>query len=290
MRISKKDAISTAVTDSSNKSEISHNATNDISDILSQPEGSPLDSSTRGFMESSLDHDFSNVRIHRDPRAAESARSVNALAYTVGNDIVFESGQYSPASTEGRKLIAHELIHVIQQSAIPSGSEVNGTDLSVSSQSIRTPISDSIRNFTSPMVARRPRGAGASRSGGGKVLVDNSILVQLYETRGTREHELGVTGRVYVIESTKGEFLEGHTSGDWEILQKKYNIEVLDDPSRGVLADQRRSARAAGMEMGEDWFTSVDAKISTATSRERRIPLATQDEGGPRQGVIDWAL
>jgi hypothetical protein len=60
--------------------------------------------------------DFSGVRIHADARAIESARAMNALAYTVGRDIVFGAGQYAPETEAGRRLIAHELTHVVQQS------------------------------------------------------------------------------------------------------------------------------------------------------------------------------
>jgi len=66
-------------------------------------------------MEPRFGHDFSDVRIHTDARAAESARAINALAYTVGRDVVFSAGQFAPNSGEGRKLIAHELTHVVQQ-------------------------------------------------------------------------------------------------------------------------------------------------------------------------------
>lgn len=90
-------------------------ATGAVSDVLSS-QGRPLDTSTRSFMESRFGHDFSGVRVHTDTRAQESARDVNALAYTTGRDIVFNAGQYAPATSEGRKLIAHELAHVAQQS------------------------------------------------------------------------------------------------------------------------------------------------------------------------------
>lgn len=77
--------------------------------------GEPLNASTRALMESSFAHDFSKVRIHRDAKAAESANAVNALAYTVGRDIAFRENLYSPTTTEGQKLLAHELTHVVQQ-------------------------------------------------------------------------------------------------------------------------------------------------------------------------------
>src|SRR5215217_274812 len=65
--------------------------------------------------------DFSQVRIHTDERAAESARAVDALAYTVGRDVVFGAGQFRPETSEGRQLIAHELAHVVQQNGAGAG-------------------------------------------------------------------------------------------------------------------------------------------------------------------------
>jgi Domain of unknown function (DUF4157) len=90
------------------------NAPEVVHEVLRSP-GRPLNNSTRGFMESRFGHDFSQVRVHTDSRAAESARSVNAAAYTVGRDVVFGAGQYAPTSDAGRKLLAHELVHTIQQ-------------------------------------------------------------------------------------------------------------------------------------------------------------------------------
>src|SRR5438132_1615607 len=87
-----------------------------VHDVLSSS-GQPLDAGTRAFMEPRFGHDFSQVRVHTDERAAESARAVNALAYTVGRDVVFGTGQYTPGTSEGRKLMAHELTHVVQQDA-----------------------------------------------------------------------------------------------------------------------------------------------------------------------------
>jgi hypothetical protein len=78
--------------------------------------GQPLDAATRAFFEPRFGYDFSGVRVHSDVRAAESARAVDALAYTVGRDVVFGLGQFEPRSMSGRRLIAHELAHVVQQS------------------------------------------------------------------------------------------------------------------------------------------------------------------------------
>jgi hypothetical protein len=82
--------------------------------VLSSP-GQLLDAGARAFMEPRFGHDFSGVRVHTDAKAAESARAVNALAYTVGMDVVFGEGKYAPGTSEGRRLLAHELTHVVQQ-------------------------------------------------------------------------------------------------------------------------------------------------------------------------------
>jgi len=87
-----------------------------VHDVLRAP-GQPLDAATRAFMEPRFGHDFSGVRVHADLRAAESAQAVNALAYTVGRDVVFGAGQYAPTTNAGRRLMAHELTHVVQQAS-----------------------------------------------------------------------------------------------------------------------------------------------------------------------------
>jgi hypothetical protein len=93
-----------------------------VHDVLQAP-GQPLDSETRAFMEPRFNHDFSNVRVHTDGRAGESASAVKAMAYTVGRDVVFGAGRYSPRTDEGRRLLAHELTHVIQQNLGSGGKE-----------------------------------------------------------------------------------------------------------------------------------------------------------------------
>jgi hypothetical protein len=77
--------------------------------------GQKLDGPTRNFMESGFGHDFSSVRIHTDSAAAASARDVSARAYTVGEHIAFNQGAYQPGSAQGKRLLAHELAHVVQQ-------------------------------------------------------------------------------------------------------------------------------------------------------------------------------
>ncbi len=90
-----------------------------VHDVLRSP-GQPLDAGTRAFMEPRFDHDFSRVRVHTDERASDSARAVHALAYTAGRHLVFGAGQYSPTTAPGRRLLAHELAHSVQQGFAPN--------------------------------------------------------------------------------------------------------------------------------------------------------------------------
>lgn len=77
--------------------------------------GSPLDPPSRRFMEERFGHDFSHVRVHTGAKAAEAAYAVNARAFTVGRDVVFDTGAFRPETLEGKNLLAHELTHVVQQ-------------------------------------------------------------------------------------------------------------------------------------------------------------------------------
>jgi hypothetical protein len=83
--------------------------------------GSPLEPALRGDMEERFGHDFSKVRVHTGEVAEQSARDVNAHAYTVGRNIVFGAGQFTFGTHEGRRLIAHELAHVVQQATSGPG-------------------------------------------------------------------------------------------------------------------------------------------------------------------------
>lgn len=121
-----------------------------VHEVLQSP-GRPLDQATRAFMEPRFGHDFSRVRVHTDVRAAESARAVNALAYTVGRSVVFGAGQYAPRAPHGLSLLAHELTHVAQQHQVSS-----------------TPAELDLSN---PRQEREADAAGAAVVSGGKVSV-----------------------------------------------------------------------------------------------------------------------
>jgi hypothetical protein len=111
-----------------------------VHEVLRSP-GSPLDQQARALMEPRFGQDFSRVRVHTDTNAAESARVVNALAYTVGQNVVFGAGQYAPGSDAGRHLLAHELTHVVQQ----KNTQNNGSTLRLDSANSQAE-SEAMRN------------------------------------------------------------------------------------------------------------------------------------------------
>jgi hypothetical protein len=91
-----------------------------VREVLRSP-GQPLDAGTRAFFEPRFGYDFSRVRVHSDAAAAASAQSVDALAFTVGRNVVFGPGQFAPNTAQGQRLLAHELTHVVQQSRLEPG-------------------------------------------------------------------------------------------------------------------------------------------------------------------------
>lgn len=99
--------------------------------------GRPMEPAVRADMETRLGHDFGDVRIHDDGAAHQSATAVNARAYTVGSDVVFQRDAYDPTSDSGRVMLAHELTHVVQQRSGPVEGTPAGGGISVSDPSDR---------------------------------------------------------------------------------------------------------------------------------------------------------
>jgi hypothetical protein len=136
-----------------------------------------MDQATRKFYEPRFGHDFSNVRVHTDSRASESAQTIKAKAYTFGNQIVFGTNCYQPHTSAGRRLLAHELTHVVQQSATAGHSQQISADTG----------GTTVRRA----VELRPPGPGeASAFGRAQELVD-----RLNTTSAAVTYALGADGR-----------------------------------------------------------------------------------------------
>jgi hypothetical protein len=111
---------------------VSKAAAAEVLAVAGSGSGRPLDERTRGEMEARLGGDFSSVRVHTDEAAARSAAGVQARAYTIGNAVVFGTGAFAPDSSEGRRTLAHELVHVQQQSQGPVAGTDTGGGIAVS--------------------------------------------------------------------------------------------------------------------------------------------------------------
>lgn len=113
-RCSQKQAGGTAVRANTVSLAGKETAPGNVHQVLRSP-GKPLEPATRAAMEPRFRHDFSRVRVHADHEAAASANCMGALAYTVGRHMIFAEGQYAPTTPAGKRLLAHELAHTVQQ-------------------------------------------------------------------------------------------------------------------------------------------------------------------------------
>ncbi|HEY5879826.1 MAG TPA: DUF4157 domain-containing protein [Nakamurella sp.] len=108
-----------------------------VHQVVNSGGGSPLTPDLRDEMQGRLGHDFSDVRVHTDSAAHDSAKSVNAHAYTVGSNVVFQRDKFDPSSVEGKTMLAHELTHVVQQRSGPVDGADAGGGIKVSDPSDR---------------------------------------------------------------------------------------------------------------------------------------------------------
>ena len=168
-----------------------------VKDVVRSGGGSPLDRDTRGFMESRLGADFSDVRVHTDGKATESARSVQAYAYTVGNDVVFQSDKFAPDSDSGQRMLAHELTHVVQQRSGPvAGTRApGGIQISNPSDSFEQAAESSADHVMSSSAPSTESVAAAPAA------------VQREATEGEEEDEAPASAQTYAIQREESEEL-----------------------------------------------------------------------------------
>jgi Domain of unknown function (DUF4157) len=103
-----------------------------VLDVVGQGGGAPLDTGVKTQLERGLGADFSDVRVHTDGSAGQSAEAVGASAYTVGHEVVFAPGHYQPDTPQGQRTLAHELTHVVQQRQGPVSGTDTGTGVALS--------------------------------------------------------------------------------------------------------------------------------------------------------------
>lgn len=181
-----------------------------VSDGLRSPD-QPLDVATRAIFEPRFGYDFSGVRLHTSAKAAESARAVNALAYTMGRDIVFGAGQYAPETSAGRALLAHELTHVIQQSQAQPASQPLAISSPVDTEEREA---DSVVNAfvvggpmptlsSAPLAIDRQPVSGSGQSGKTQTITDPNAVVRggPPDFKATGDPPIAVGTRVDIIDT-----------------------------------------------------------------------------------------
>ena len=197
-------------------------------DRVLQSAGRPLDRATRAFMEPRFGHDFSQVRIHADGEAAQSASELHAKAYTVGNHIAFASGSFAPSTREGGTLLAHELTHVVQQNgamaAVQRAPAFEGCTL------CSKPLSDSkLRSEPSNPFA------GSSDQGIPMVSVQTLITYAAQEAWNNAEQS-GQLKRIFSPLQRRDPLLNTYwsryLSGPWADQVPDHRIEVIDQLNR----------------------------------------------------------
>lgn len=194
-----------------------------VDEVISSS-GQPLDVSTRQFMETRFGHDFSGVRVHADAKASDSARQIDALAYTAGRDIVFAAGRYDTASAAGQRLLAHELAHVVQQTGGASRTIQRQPAPDIGSESFQlSPFRpDDPRADASPLVASAlgstvldgfATGSAAIPKGGDDTLRFVARQIQFFIAKYPRS-TVQITGHTDRVDSKESNFKLGQKRAD----------------------------------------------------------------------------
>lgn len=165
-----------------------------VLDVIGSGGGQPLEPELRGEMEARLGHDFGDVRLHTDSAATASAQAVNAHAYTVGSNVVFQRDRYDPSSTAGRTMLAHELTHVVQQRTGPVEGTETGTGVKVSDPGDRfereaASTAEAAMAGPVPTALGAAGGAGSPRPGVQREAAEEEELQGLFIQREAEEEE-----------------------------------------------------------------------------------------------------
>jgi len=206
-----------------------------VLDVVGKGGGAPLGDDLRSEMEGRLGADFGDVRVHRDATASESARAVDAHAYTVGNDVVFRSDRWAPDSEAGKHTLAHELTHVVQQRAGPvAGTETgDGIRLSDPADSFERAAD---RNADAAMSAPEPA-AGPSQSGSsastsaqrqGEEEEEEELQGEFVQRQGEEEEEEELQGE-FVQRQGEEEELEEEEVAQGEFVQRQGEEDELEE-------------------------------------------------------------
>jgi len=281
-----------------------------VDQALKQP-GRPLDDATRGFFEPRFGADFSAVRVHTGLAADKSAKSVGAMAYAVGHDMVFADGRFSPDTQGGRKLLAHELAHVVQQgggakSAVrrdvnppdPAGAQpadADGaalSDAAVSGQEDKTQTGILRRQpatNTSPPddpgatpEPTRPEEIAASRSSDG--LATGSLSPPSFSLYNFAIDGADLKPLHKQLIAELGALIKSAGAGAWLTIEATGNADSSGPPEVNTPLSEKRAENvqaalqtAAGASVGVQWHGEDNPAVSNDTAegrtRNRRVDI-----------------
>ena len=266
-----------------------------VHDVI-RSQGEPLDSATREFFEPRFGRDLSKVRVHRDVRAASSALSVNAIAYTVGRDVVFGAGQYSPTTSAGRHLIAHELTHVLQQGAAQAPGDVRG---SVSSRSLLQPPQAALQRQTAvqednalealdSMTAAITEGMWGDPPDDVGLLLSalGTLLKQFGEPKGPMTHAATARSLLAVLKKLRLQEESSPRDTD-DALMREDVFATIDQPQHNVpwtssrphnLRDLQRDIPGFDLDHEQDWILAAETGPAPQVSTPSTPPVRSQSK------------
>jgi len=254
-----------------------------VNEVLRSP-GQPLDPATRDFMETRFGHDFSRVLVHSDAAAEQSARDVKAHAYTVGNHIVFGAGRLAPQTSAGKRLLAHELTHVVQQSGATSktvqrapdgATDIDGTydvewkfnegtaqvAYGKKSATISLGSAENAAKLSRELGITKPQAATVLREIHANVPHENRLLISFVQNAGNP--------REYAI----GRFREMRAGGLW------HSDALARPPVEGIRQQVRvPGAGGAALELSEYGYVFFEAKNQ----------VFVQKPSGTAQGIQEF--
>ena len=242
--------------------------------------GMPLEPATRSFFERGFGHDFSAVRIHDDERAARSAREVDAVAYTVGRHVAFDSGRYAPQTPGGRHLLAHELAHVVQQDgARPGAPPVQCASVSPEARLRVGPAGDESEREADRAADAVARGGRASPALAGRAALQRAVS-------GGAPHP-AIVG---LDEAGPGANLAGRTDEELAACMKDAKADPAEcSPSRSLTwADFAAAPKAASGFSAETFAPVADKPMDPAKAAcLERILGKSKDETRVFQALFD---
>ena len=264
------------------KSETGKSKTRDLDQIdqVRQSPGQPLGAEVRARMEGSFGRDFSRVRVHTDAHAAESARNFNAIAYTVGTDVVFGAGKFDTETADGQKLLAHELAHVAQPkdssaTGISQPGDAGEREADQAAEGFARGESVRVGNARGAAIQRQPLpGANQGANAGDEILEEASPF--LAASLGSETLDSYDTGK----SELKPDHLKklATVAHRIQVLLRKYSLSTVTVIGHADTV----GAESSNLELGQERADVVKRALSDLGVADSIISSESKGEGAPQ--------